>query len=61
MTPICSCLVATRFGVALAKNRSDAYLGAYWAMEVVAEQRSRGGTPEVVWLFPLPVVLIKSQ
>ncbi len=50
---------ATRFGVALAKNRSDAY-GAYWAMEVGAEQRS-GGTPEVVWLFPLPVVLIKSQ
>jgi uncharacterized protein YkwD len=50
---------ATRFGVALAKNRSDAY-GAYWAMEVGAEQRS-GGAPEVVWLFPLPVVLIKSQ
>ena len=50
---------ATRFGVALAKNPSDAY-GAYWAMEVGAEQRS-GGAPEVVWLFPLPVVLIKPQ
>ena len=50
---------ATRFGVALAKNSSDAY-GAYWAMEVGAEQRS-GSAPEVVWLFPLPVLLIKSQ
>jgi uncharacterized protein YkwD len=50
---------ATRFGVALAKNSSDAY-GTYWAMEVGAEQRS-GGAPEMVWLFPLPVLLIKSQ
>jgi uncharacterized protein YkwD len=50
---------ATRFGIALAKNPSGGY-GAYWAMEVGAEQRS-GGAPEVVWLFPLPVVLIKPQ
>ena len=50
---------ATRFGIALAKNPSGGY-GAYWAMEVGAEQRSGSG-PEVVWLFPLPVVLIKPQ
>jgi uncharacterized protein YkwD len=50
---------ATRFGIALAKNPRDAY-GAYWAMEVGAEARS-GGAPEVVWLFPLPIVLIKPQ
>jgi hypothetical protein len=51
---------ATRFGIALAKNRSGDGYGAFWAMEVGAEQRS-GGPPEVVWLFPLPVVLIKPQ
>jgi uncharacterized protein YkwD len=50
---------ATRVGIALAKNPNDAY-GAYWAMEVGAEQHS-GGAPEVVWLFPLPVLLIKPQ
>jgi uncharacterized protein YkwD len=50
---------ASRFGIALAKNPSDAY-GVYWAMEVGAEPRS-GGAPEVVWLFPLPVVLIKPH
>jgi uncharacterized protein YkwD len=50
---------ATRFGVALAKNPSDAY-GAYWVVEVGTEPHS-GGSPNVVWLFPLPVVLIKPQ
>jgi uncharacterized protein YkwD len=50
---------ATRFGVAFAKNPSDAY-GAYWALEVGAEPHS-GGAPKVVWLFPLPVVLIKPE
>jgi uncharacterized protein YkwD len=50
---------ATRFGIALAKNPDDAY-EAYWAMDVGAAERS-GGAPEVVWLFPLPVVLIKPQ
>ncbi len=49
----------TRFGIAVAKNPSDAY-GAYWAMEVGAEPHS-GRAPRVVWLFPLPVVLIQPQ
>jgi uncharacterized protein YkwD len=50
---------ATRFGVAIAKNPSEAY-GAYWVMEVGAEPHP-GGVPKMVWLFPLPVVLIKPQ
>ena len=50
---------ATRFGIALAKNPSDAY-GAYWAMEVGAEPRS-GGAPVAVWLFPLPIVVFEPR
>jgi uncharacterized protein YkwD len=50
---------ATRFGIAFARNPSAGY-GVYWAMEVGAEPRS-GGAPEAVWLFPLPIVLIKPQ
>jgi hypothetical protein len=50
---------ATRFGIALAKNPSASY-GAYWAMEVGAEPRT-GGAPVVVWLFPLPIVVIEPR
>ena len=50
---------ATRFGIALAKNPRDS-CGAYWAMEVGAEERS-GGSPKVVWLFPLPIVIIEPH
>jgi hypothetical protein len=50
---------ATRFGIAFARNPRAGY-GVYWAMEVGAEPRS-GGAPEAVWLFPLPIVLIRPQ
>jgi hypothetical protein len=50
---------ATRFGIALAKNPTDAY-GAYRAMEVGAEPRS-GGAAVAVWLFPLPIVVFEPR